>query len=50
MSCGVAATIRRLAPVLLRDPAAREECACKAAALDSVCEFLSALEKSAAPS
>jgi acetyl esterase/lipase len=50
MSCGVDATIRRLAPVLLRDPSAREECACKAAALDSVCEFLSALEKSSAPS
>jgi acetyl esterase/lipase len=50
ISCGVAATIRRLAPVLLLDPSARQECACKAAALDSVCDFLSALEKSSSPS
>jgi acetyl esterase/lipase len=50
MSCGVATTIRRLAPVILRDPAAREECACKAAALDTVCEFLAALEQSSTPS
>jgi acetyl esterase/lipase len=43
-SFGVAATVKRLAPELLRVPGVRQECACKAVALDSVCDFLEALE------
>lgn len=49
-AAGVETTVRRLAPTELTDPAAREECACQAAALDEICAFLDALDQVPVPS
>jgi acetyl esterase len=49
MSCQVQVAIKRLAPAPLLDPAAREECACKAAALDQMCGFLETLDAAPEP-
>jgi acetyl esterase/lipase len=48
-SCGVTTTVRRLAPAPLQDPAAREECACKAAALSEIRSFLGTLDGHSTP-
>jgi acetyl esterase len=44
ITCGVTTTVKRLAPVPLQDAAAREECACKAAALTEIRSFIGALD------
>ncbi|TFW28553.1 alpha/beta hydrolase [Massilia arenosa] len=49
-SCGVATTVRRMAPAPLQDPAAREECACRTAALSEIRAFLAALDGTSTPS
>jgi acetyl esterase/lipase len=49
-SCGVTTTVKRLAPVPLQDAAARNECACKAAALQEIGHFLSTLDGPGCPS
>jgi len=46
-TCGVPTTVRRLAPAPLQDESARNDCACKAAALTEIRSFLSALEAQA---
>jgi acetyl esterase/lipase len=43
-SCGVAATVKRMAPAPLQDAADRNECACQAAALQEIGRFLTALD------
>lgn len=43
-SCGVATTLKRLAPQAVQDAAGRNECACKAAALTEISRFLAALD------
>ncbi len=43
VKCGTAATVRRLAPVPLQDPGARNECACKASALSEIGSFIDGL-------
>lgn len=43
-SCGVATTLKRLAPQSVQDAAGRNECACKAAALTEISRFLAALD------
>ncbi len=42
--CGVTTTIKRLAPAPLQDSGARNECACKAAALHEIGSFLATLD------
>jgi acetyl esterase len=49
-ACGVTTTSKRLAPVPLQEPAARNECACKAAALHEIGNFLTTLDDAAVPS
>lgn len=48
-SCGVTTTLKRLAPVPLQDPSARNECACKAAALQEIGSFLLTLDEPGCP-
>lgn len=43
-SCGVSTTMKRLVPDSLQDAAARNECACKTAALTEISRFLATLE------
>jgi acetyl esterase len=43
-AAGVATTLKRMAPAPLADAGARNECACKAAALDEIGHFLAALD------
>lgn len=43
-TCGVATTVRRLAPVPFEEPNARDECACKVAALTEIAHFLGTLD------
>ncbi|MFP5393489.1 MAG: alpha/beta hydrolase [Gammaproteobacteria bacterium] len=42
-TCGVTTTVKRMAPVPLQDPDARNECACKAVALQEIGSFLNTL-------
>lgn len=42
-SCGVRTTVKRLPPAPLQEPAARNECACDAAALSEIRAFLNTL-------
>ena len=49
-SCGVTTTVKRLTPAPLQDCAARNECACKAAALQEIGKFLIGLSELSAPS
>ncbi|MGZ3181739.1 MAG: alpha/beta hydrolase [Telluria sp.] len=42
-TCGVCVTVRRLVPVTLQDPNARNECACQGAALAEIGAFLRTL-------
>jgi acetyl esterase/lipase len=42
-TCGVTTTVKRMAPVPLPDPAARNDCACKAVALQEIGHFLANL-------
>ena len=48
-SCGVTTTLKRLAPVPLQDASARNECACKAAALQEIGSFLLTLDEPGCP-
>lgn len=48
-SCGVTTTVKRLAPVPLQDAAARNECACKEAALQEIGHFLTTLDGPGCP-
>jgi acetyl esterase len=43
-AAGVSTTLKRLAPAPLQDAGARNECACKGAALDEIGRFLTALD------
>jgi acetyl esterase len=43
-AAGVSTTLKRLAPAPLQDAGARNDCACKGAALDEIGRFLAALE------
>jgi acetyl esterase len=43
-AAGVSTTLKRLAPAPLQDAGARNECACKVAALDEIARFLAALD------
>lgn len=43
-SCGVSTTMKRLAPESIQDAAARNECACEAAALTEISRFLATLD------
>jgi acetyl esterase/lipase len=43
-AAGVSTTLKRLAPAPLQDAAARNDCACKQAALDEIARFLGALD------
>ena len=47
-AAGVSTTLKRLAPAPLQNACARNDCACKAAALDEIGRFLAALESPAA--
>jgi acetyl esterase len=49
-TCGVTTTVKRLAPVPLQDPAARNDCACKASALSEIAGFLGTLDEPPTPS
>ncbi len=49
-TCGVTVTVKRLAAAPLNDAAARNECACEAAALYEMGNFLRTLEESPVPS
>jgi acetyl esterase/lipase len=49
-AAGVSTTLKRLAPNSLEDASARNECACKAAALDEIARFLAALDSPIAQS
>ena len=50
-TCGVTTTVKRMAPVPLQGPAARNECACKAVALQEIGSFIATLtEPPACPS
>lgn len=49
-TCGVTTTVRRLAAEPIDDAAARNECACKAAALHEIGQFLLALDDTPVPS
>ncbi|GGE73761.1 alpha/beta hydrolase [Massilia psychrophila] len=49
-AAGVATTLKRLAPAPLQDAGARNDCACKAAAVDQIGRFLAALETTVKPS
>jgi acetyl esterase/lipase len=49
-AAGVATTLRRLAPAPLQDAAARNDCACKASALDEIVRFLGAMDAAATES
>jgi acetyl esterase/lipase len=43
-AAGVSTTLKRLAPAPLQDAAARNECACRASALDEIARFLGTLD------
>ena len=43
-TCGVSTTVKRMAPAPLQEENARNECACKAAALQEITRFLSGLD------
>jgi acetyl esterase/lipase len=49
-AAGVSTTLKRLAPAPLQDARARNDCACKATALDEIGRFLAALESPASQS
>lgn len=49
-SCGVSTTMKRLAPESIQDAAARNECACEAAALTEMSRFLTTLDGPLPPS
>ncbi len=49
MTCGVSTTVKRLAPAPLQDPGARNDCACKVAALNEIAGFIAGLDQSPAP-
>jgi acetyl esterase len=49
-TCGVTTTVKRMAPASLQDAAERNECACKAAALDQIGKFLATLDDTPVPS
>lgn len=48
-ACGVTTTVKRLATDALHEPAARNECACKSAALREIANFLGTLDELAVP-
>ena len=48
-TCGVTTTVKRMAPVPLQDPDARNDCACKAVALQEIGSFLKTLSDPACP-
>ncbi|MES2151862.1 MAG: alpha/beta hydrolase [Pseudomonadota bacterium] len=50
ITCGVTTTVKRLAPAPLQEENARNECACKAAALHEIASFLGALDGPPIPS
>jgi len=49
-TCGVATTVKRMAPAPLQDAADRNDCACKAAALEQIGHFLATLDDTPVPS
>ena len=49
-SCGVTTTVKRMEPAPLQDSAARNECACEAAALHEMGKFLMGLNDTPVPS
>ena len=48
-TCGVTTTVKRMAPAPLQDPAARNECACRAVALHEIGNFLHGLDAPPSP-
>ena len=48
-TCGVTTTVKRLNPVQLQEPDARNECACQAAALTEIARFLGTLDSPPTP-
>ncbi len=48
-TCGVTTTVKRMAPVKLQDAGARNECACKAVALQEIGSFMLALSETRCP-
>lgn len=50
ITCGVTTTVKRMAPAPLDDAGARNECACKAAALEEIGNFLLTLDDTPVPS
>ncbi|CUI03206.1 Esterase/lipase [Janthinobacterium sp. CG23_2] len=48
-TCGVTTTVKRMAPAPLQDPAARNECACRAVALHEIGNFLQGLDAPPSP-
>ncbi|NHZ81704.1 alpha/beta hydrolase fold domain-containing protein [Massilia sp. CCM 8695] len=48
-TCGVTTTVKRMAPAPLQDPAARNDCACKAVALHEIGNFLHGLDAPPSP-
>ncbi|MFB9240613.1 alpha/beta hydrolase [Massilia antarctica] len=48
-TCGVTTTVKRMAPAPLQDPAARNECACRAVALHEIGNFLLGLDAPPSP-
>lgn len=49
-AAGVSTTLKRMAPAPLQDAAARNDCACRASALDEIARFLGAMEAPATES
>jgi len=49
-TCGVTTTVKRMAPAQMQDAADRNDCACKAAALQEIGSFLMGLDVSPSPS
>nr|WP_315400551.1 alpha/beta hydrolase [uncultured Duganella sp.] len=49
ISCGVKTTVIRMEPQPLQDPGARNECACRCAALGEIASFITGLERSETP-
>lgn len=49
-TCGVTTTVKRMAPAPVQDAAARNDCACKAVALQEIGSFLSTLDEIPVPS
>jgi acetyl esterase len=49
-TCGVTTTVKRMVPEVLEDSADRNECACQAAALQEIGNFLKVLDETPVPS